>query len=118
MGRTMNIAEYIEQNMEQKSYEISVHYDYLEEDIEFEDIPIIKQQVDMDLQELYKCHFVEEGVTDAILQMGLMTEFYKTRDFVAIKFSYLIDKVRRDNPHWLSDILQQTRMNNYIVKGD
>lgn len=114
----MNIAEYIEQNMDCLGYEFSVRYDYLEEDVEIEDIPVIKQQVDRDLQELYKCQFIEEGITGAIIQTGLINELYRTQDFVAIEFSYLIDKVKRDNPHWLSDILQQTRMNNYIVRGE
>lgn len=113
----MNIAEYIEKNMDCLGYEFSVRYDCLEENFETKDIPVIKQQVDMDLQELYKCRFIEERITGAILQMGLINELYRTQDFFSIEFSYLIDKVKRDNPHWLSDILQQTRMNNYIVRG-
>ena len=115
----MNVAEYIEQKLEQNNdYYIVVPYYRLEEDIEMEDIPRIKQKADMDLQELYKCNFVEEGAGNAILQMGLMYELYTTENFASMEFSHLIDKLRRDNPHWLSDILQQTRMNNYIVKGD
>lgn len=112
----MNIAEYIEQHLEKDSYSILVQYDYLEEDIELEDIPVIKQQVDVDLQELYKCHFVEDGLCDAILQMGLMKVLYTTRKFVSIEFSDLIDKLRRNNPHWLTDLLQDTKMNNYLAK--
>ena len=112
----MNIAEYIEQNLGKTKYKILVPYDYLEEDIELEDISVIKQQVDMDMKELYKCHFLAEGITDCILLKGLLLELYRTPDFVSIEFSYLIDKVRRDNPRWLSDILKQTRLNNYIIE--
>lgn len=112
----MNIAEYIEQYMGKTNYRILVRYDYLEEDIELEDIPVIKQQVDMDMQELYKCHFIAEGILDCIIQQGLLQELYTTRDFVSMEFSCLIDKVRRDNPHWLSDILKQARLKNYIVE--
>ena len=52
------------------------------------------------------------------IQSCLIRELWISHTVVIIDFSHWIFQLRAVNPHWLSDILQQTRMNNYIVKGN
>lgn len=47
-----------------------------------------------------------------------VNEYMLVFTYVQIDFSYWTLELRNESDTWLSDILQQTRMNNYIVKGD
>ena len=113
----MNIAEYIEQNMDKNSCRITVFYHKFKKDVGLKDVRTAQELVSADLQELFKCRYMKQGDYGVIIS-NVITELYFTENAVIIDFSHWIYQLRKDNPHWLSDILQQTRMNNYIVKGD
>ena len=109
----MNIAEYIEQNMDNTSYRMTVFYHRFKKEVGLKDIRTAKEWIENDLLELWKCQFRKRRFIACVI-----TELWFTETGVVIDFSHWINELRKDNPHWLSDILQQTRMNNYIVKGD
>ena len=113
----MNIAEYIEQNMDKNSCRMTVFYHKLKKDFGFEDVRTAKELVSSDLQELFKCRYITRGAFGVIIS-NVITELFFSENAVTIDFSHWIYQLHKDNPHWLSDILQQTRMNNYIVRGE
>lgn len=113
----MNIAEYIEQNWDDTSCNIVVPYHKFAKVVGLKDIRTAKELIESDLQELYKCKFIKNNSIGTI-QSCLIRELWISHTVVIIDFSHWIYQLRAANPHWLSDILQQTRMNNYIVKGD
>lgn len=113
----MNIAEYIEQNTDATSCKTIVRYHQFAKEVGLKDIHMAKELVSSDLQELFKCRFMKDNGISTI-QSCLIAELFFTENHVQIEFTHWIYQLRADNPHWLSDILQQTRMNNYIVKGD
>jgi len=109
----MNIAEYIEQNMDKTSYRMTVFYHRFKKEAGLKDIRTAREWIETDLLELWKCNFRKRRLISCII-----AELWFTETGVVIDFSHWINELKKDNPHWLSDILQQTRMNNYIVKGD
>ena len=113
----MNIAEYIEQNMNKNSCRITVFYHKLKKDFGFEDVRTAKELVSSDLQELFKCRYITRGAYGVIIS-NVITELFFTENAVTIDFSHWINVLSHDNPHWLSEIFQQTCINNYIVRGD
>ena len=113
----MNIAEYIEQNTGDTVCNIVVPYYKFAKEVGLQDIWTAKEWIQSDLQELYKCTFIKNNSIGTI-QSCLIREMWISDTVVTIDFSHWIYQLRAANPHWLSDILQQTRMNNYIVKGD
>lgn len=113
----MNIAEYIEQNMRKNGCRFTVFYHRFAQKVDLTDISTAKEWIDSDLQELYMCRLIKHSGANTI-QSCLIEELFFTDNYVQIDFSYWSYQLRAANPHWLSDILQQTRMNNYIVKGD
>lgn len=113
----MNIAEYIEQNTDNNSCKTIVRYHQFAKEVGLTDIRTAKELVESDLQELFKCRYITRGAFGVIIS-NVITELFFTDNYVQIDFSSWIYQLRKNNPHWLSDILQQTRMNNYIVKGD
>ena len=116
----MNIAEYVEQNMDDTSCRLMVIYHDFAKKAglkDIQDICLVKELVESDLQELYKCRIIlSNGFND--LQSCLVQELFWTESFVMIEFSHWTHMLRSENEHWLSDILKQTRMNNYIVRGE
>ena len=114
----MNVAEYIEQNMDDTSCTFTVYYHDFAKAVGLQDkIDVITELVGVHLQELYTCEIImSTGLND--IQSRLIQEFFWTEQYVTIEFSHWIYKMRIENEHWLSDIWQQTRMNNYTVKGD
>lgn len=114
---TMNIAEYIEQNMDKNSCRITVFYHKLKKDFGLKDVRTAKELVSSDLQELFKCRYITRGAFGVIIS-NVITELFFSENAVTIDFSHWINALSHDNPYWLSDILQQTRMNNYIVRGE
>ena len=113
----MNIAEYIEQNTDATSCKTIVFYHKLAKEVGLKDIRTAKEWIESDLKELFKCRYIQYGQYGVICT-NVLTELFFTDNYVQIDFSHWIYQLRKNNPHWLSDILQQTRMNNYIVKGD
>ena len=113
----MNIAEYIEQNMDKNSCRMTVFYHKLKKDFGFEDVRTAKELVSSDLQELFKCRYITRGAYGVIIS-NVITELFFTENAVTIDFSHWINVLSHDNPHWLSEIFQQTCINNYIVRGD
>lgn len=113
----MNIAEYIEQNMRSNGRKFTVLYHQFATDVRINDEQVAKEQIELDLQELYKCKVMTKQF-DSIWQWHLIQEMHFAPHGAIVEFSRWVDHLRFKNPHWLSDILQQTRMNNYIVKGD
>lgn len=113
----MNIAEYIEQNMDKTSCRMTVFYHRFKKDVGLKDVRVAQEWVSADLQELFKCRYITRGAYGVIIS-NVITELFFSENAVTIDFSHWINVLSHDNPHWLSDILQQTRMNNYIVKGD
>ena len=113
----MNIAEYIEQNVGDTDCYQTVLYHQFAKEVGLKDIRTAKELIESDLQELFKCRFMKDNGISTI-QSCLIAELFFTENHVQIEFTHWIYQLRADNPHWLSDILQQTRMNNYIVKGD
>lgn len=111
----MNIAEYIEQKMDSTSRIITIPYHEFAENVE--DNRTAKEWIVSDLEELFKCRIMQYNAGNTI-QACLIEELFFIEHYVQIYFSHLIHALRNNNEHWLSDILQQTRMNNYIVKGD
>ena len=109
----MNIAEYIEQNMDDRSCRMTVFYHRFKKEAGLKDIRTAKEWIENDLLELFKCKFMKRRLISCIIE-----ELWFTETGVVIDFSHWINELRKDNPHWLSEIFQQTRMNNYIVKGD
>lgn len=113
----MNIAKYIEQNMDKTSCRMTVFYHRFKKDVGLKDVRVAQEWVSSDLQELFKCRYITRGAYGVIIS-NVITELFFSENAVTIDFSHWINVLSHDNPHWLSDILQQTRMNNYIVKGD
>ena len=113
----MNIAEYIEQNMVETSCRVMVSYPKVAKKIGSKDIDTVKEWIELDLQELFKCRFIKHNANSS-LQSCLIEELYFTKNHVQIDFSYWTLRLRNESDTWLSDILQQTRMNNYIVRGE
>ena len=109
----MNIAEYIEQNMDDRSCRMTVFYHRFKKEAGLKDIRTAKEWIENDLLELFKCKFMKRRLISCIIE-----ELWFTETGVVIDFSHWINELRKDNPHWLSELFQQTRMNNYIVKGD
>lgn len=112
----MNIAEYIEQNMRKNSRKFTVFYSKFAKHAGLKDIRTAQERIDSDLQELYTCRLIKHSGANTI-QSCLIEELFFTDTGVVIDFSHWIYQLYTFNPHWLSDILQQTRMNNYIVRG-
>ena len=113
----MNVAEYIEHKMDYITFKETVFYHKYAQKVGLTDIRTAKELIELDLKELFKCRFMKHNGTSAI-QSCLIEELWFTETCVVIDFSHWIYQLRKDNPHWLSDILQQTRMNNYIVRGE
>ena len=113
----MNIAEYIEQNMRKNGRKFTVFYHKFAKDVGLKDIRTAKEWIESDLQELFKCRWIKHNA-HSTLQSCLIEELFFAENGIQIEFSHWIYELYTFNPHWLSDILQQTRMNNYIVKGD
>ena len=91
----MNIAEYIERKMDYITFKETVFYHKFAQKVGLTDIRTAKELIESDLQELFF-----------------------TENHVQIEFTHWIYQLQTANPRWLSDILQQTRINNYIVKGN
>lgn len=114
----MNIAEYIEQNIKIiQGSTIKVLYRDFAKEIGLKDICTAKELVEFDLKELFKCRIINSNVSSTI-QSSLIKELFLTEQYVIIDFSYWIKRLSCKSDNWLSDILQQTRMNNYIVRGE
>lgn len=113
----MNIAEYIEQDTGNTNCYQTVLYHQFAKEVGLQDIRTAKEWIESDLQELFKCRFIKHNGTNTV-QSSLIEELWFTENHVQIEFSHWIYQLRATNPHWLSDMLKQTRMNNYIVKGD
>lgn len=114
----MNIAEYIEQNMRKNSCKFTVFYHKFAKEVGLQqDVLTAKELIESDLQELFKCRWIKHNATNS-LQACLIEELFFAGNAVQIDFTHWIHQLRAVNPHWLSDILQQTRMNNYIVRGN
>lgn len=113
----MNIAEYIEQNTDSTSCKTIVRYHQFAKEVGLKDIRTAKELVSSDLQELFKCRYITRGAYGVIVS-NVITELFFTDNYVQIDFSSWIYKLRARNLHWLSEIFQQTCINNYIVKGD
>lgn len=112
----MNIAEYIEQNIDNKSSNIAVSYRKFAKAVGLEDIRAAKEWIKIDLQELYKCKFIKNNSFGTI-QSCVISEMWFSGTVVVIDFSHWSYQLRAVKPHWLSDILKQTKLNNYIVRG-
>lgn len=113
----MNVAEYIEQNMDNTSYRITVFYHQFAKDVGLKDVRTAKEWIESDLQKLFKCRYIQHGQYGSICTT-VLTELFFTDNYVQIDFSPWIYQLRKHNPHWLSDMLQKAWINNYIVKGD
>lgn len=113
----MNIAEYIEQNMDKNSCRMTVFYHKLKKDFGLKDVRTAKELVSSDLQELFKCRYITRGAFGVIIS-NVITELFFSENAVTIDFSHWINALSHDNPHWLSEIFQQTCINNYIVRGE
>ena len=113
----MNIAEYIEQNMKKNGCRFTVFYHKFAKAVGLTDIRVDKEGIESDLQELFKCRLMKYRGTIAI-QSCLIEELFFAENGIQIDFSHWSYQLRAVNSHWLSDILKQTRLNNYIVKGD
>lgn len=113
----MNIAEYIEQNTGDKDCYQTVLYHQFAKEVGLKDIRTAKEWIESDLQELFKCRFIKHNAISTI-QSSLIAELFFAENHVQIEFTHWIYQLRAANPHWLSDILKQTRMNNYIVRGE
>ncbi|WP_314403933.1 hypothetical protein [uncultured Granulicatella sp.] len=109
----MNIAEYIEQNMDGTSYRMTVFYHRFKKEAGLKDIRTAKEWIENDLLELFKCKFMKRRLISCII-----VELWFTATGVVIDFSHWINELRKDNPHWLSDMLKQTILKNYVVKGN
>ena len=115
--RTMNIAEYIEQNTDDTDCYQTVLYHQFAKEAGLKDIRTAKELIESDLQELFKCRYITRCASGVIVS-NLIAELFFAENHVQIEFTHWIYQLQTANPHWLSDILQQTRMNDYIVKGD
>lgn len=113
----MNIAEYIEQNMDKTSCNIVVPYHKFAKEFGLKDLRTVKEWIESDLHELHRCRYIKHNAIGKI-ESSLIHELWISDTVVIIDFSHWIWQLRAANPHWLSDILQQTRMNNYIVRGE
>lgn len=113
----MNIAEYIEQNTGDTDCYQTVLYHQFAKEVGLKDIRTAREWIESDLQELFKCRFIQR-TANGIIQSCLIAELFFAENYVQIEFTHWIYQLQTVNPHWLSDILQQTRMNNYIVKGN
>lgn len=115
----MNIAEYIEQNWDGKGYTCRVFFSDFAKQSGLKDIRTARECILSDLQELYKCKYLKNNQTGT-LQSCIISEFHFSNARVVIDFSHWIHEIRDDSQQWLSEILQQTRLDNYIVteKGD
>lgn len=113
----MNIAEYIERNMGNTDFYQTVLYHKFAKEVGLKDIRAAKEWIELDLLELFKCRFIKHNATNTI-QSRLIAQLFFTENHVYIEFSHWVYQLCEGNPHWLSDILQQTRMNNYIVRGE
>lgn len=113
----MNIAEYVEQNMRKNGCRFTVFYHRFAQKVGLTDTSTAKEWIDSDLQELYTCRLIKHSGANTI-QSCLIEELFFTDNYVQIDFSHWSYQLRAVNPHWLSDILQKTRMNNYIVRGN
>lgn len=109
----MNIAEYIEQNVDDRSCRMTVFYHRFKKEAGLKDIRTAKEWIENDLLELFKCKFMKRRLISCIIE-----ELWFTETGVVIDFSHWINELKKDNPHWLSEIFQQACINNYIVKGD
>ena len=113
----MNIAEYIEQKMRSNGHKFTVLYHKFAKDVGINDEQVAKEQIELDLQELYKCKVMMQRF-DNIIQWRVIQEIQFAQYGAIVEFSRWVDHLRFNNPHWLSNILQQTRLNNYIVRGE
>lgn len=113
----MNIAEYIEQNMRSNGRKFTIFYHKFANEVGINDEQVAKEQIELDLQELYKCDVMMQRYYNTV-QWRLIQEIQFAQHGAIVEFSRWVDHLRFNNPHWLSDILQQTRLNNYTVKGD
>ncbi len=113
----MNIAEYIEQNIDDTSCRVMVSYHKFAKDVGLQNIYTLTEWIASDLHELFKCRFIQHNANGS-LQSSLINELYFANNYVQIDFSYWTLELRNESDTWLSDILQQTRMNNYIVRGE
>lgn len=113
----MNIAEYIEQNMRQNGRKFTVYYWTFAKDIGIDDEQVAKKQIQLELQELYKCTVKTQRFNNTH-QWRVINEIDFTDYAARIEFSCWVDHLRYNNKHWLSDILKQTILKNYIVRGE
>ena len=113
----MNVAEYIEQNIDDTDCYQTVLYHQFAKDTGLKDVRTAQELVSSDLQELFKCRYITRCASGVIVS-NLITELFFAENHVQIEFSHWIYKLRARNPHWLSEIFQQACINNYIVKGD
>ena len=111
----MNVAEYIEQNINNTRCIITVSFHEFAEEVGLKDVRVAKEWIVSDLEALFKCKIIQYNARNTI-QACLIEELFYTENYVQIYFSRLIHELRNNNDHWLSDILKQTRMNNYIVR--
>ena len=112
----MNIAEYIEQNMRSNGRKFTIFYHKFANEVGINDEQVAKEQIELDLQELYKCKVMTKRF-DSMWQWHVIQEIHFEQYGAIVEFSRWVDHLRFNNPHWLSDILKQTRLNNYIVRG-
>lgn len=110
----MNIAEYIEQKMRSNGRKFTIFYHKFANEVGINDKQVAKEQIELYLQELHKCQVMTKQF-DSIWQWHVIQEIHFTPYGAIVEFSRWVDHLRLNNPHWLSDILQKTRMNNYIV---
>nr|DAX84730.1 MAG TPA: hypothetical protein [Caudoviricetes sp.] len=113
----MNIAEYIEQKMDGTSSRTTVSYPKFAKEVGLKDIHAAKEWIKSDLQDLFNCRFIKHNANSS-LQSCLIEELYFTKNHVQIDFSCWTHGLRNESDTWLSDILKQTHMNNYIVRGE
>ena len=66
-GVGMNIAEYIEQNMDKASCRITVFYNKFKKDVGLKDVRTAQELVSADLQELFKCRYITRGAFGVII---------------------------------------------------
>lgn len=111
----MNIAEYIEQNCDRNV--ILIPYSKFVTTIGLKDERTAREWAESDLQELFKCRIITTQDDGCQHLSCLIYDMYFTDEYFTVHFSDEVGWLREDDPHWLSDILQQTRMNNYIVIG-
>lgn len=99
-----NIAEYIEQHLENDDHIIFEVTDFLQEAIGKNEV-VIRMKMENDLKRLFMNYFLDKRQTFTARE-PLMEYYFISEKIISIRFSKNIKRYVEQNPTWLSEHLE------------